>query len=311
MHTELAASLRHLCDRCRGVVPFDESAMRRLVVSLEGDTRYPPTTFGEYYALASALFAGDHRAASRWFERLGRSRPMEVEQRTGPLKDVESCERSALYHRLLMGDTDLDLDILPPPDDVSREFEERYRRGIRLLERTVPELAEEIRAIVHEVVWVVGDPDRETQFDGGSSYRLWGALFLNAEHHPTEEAIVEVVAHESAHSLLFGFCIDEPLVYNDEDELFESPLREDARPMDGIYHATFVSARMHYAMSRVAESDLPSEKARARALEACEEDRRNFEAGYGVVAEHGDLSELGGGLMERAREYMDAAATPG
>ena len=34
--------------------------------------------------------------------------------------------------------------------------------------------------------------------------------------------------------------IDELFVLNPDWERFPSPLREDPRPMDGIYHATFV-----------------------------------------------------------------------
>lgn len=58
----------------------------------------------------------------------------------------------------------------------------------------------------------------------------------------------EVLAHEAGHSLLFGLTVDEPLVLNLDDVLYPSPLREDPRPMDDIYHAAFVSAHMALAM---------------------------------------------------------------
>lgn len=305
MHAELASSLRHVCDVSRDAVTFDASGMDRFIRSLEQGERYGPLVFADYYALVLALRRGDHTDAARRFDRLSRARPVAAELKIEPLKDPRRCEKSAVYQRMMTEGAGVDIAVLPPADDVAHEFEARYRRGMAIMERAIPELAGEVRAIVREVVCVVGDPAKTMQFDGGSHFQLWGALFLNAEFHPTDQAIVEVVAHESAHSLLFGFCTQEPLVYNDDNELYTSPLREDARPMDGIYHATFVSARMHWAMSRLLEAEALPDASRERTLAAIESDRQNFEAGYRVVANHGRLSETGAGLMAAARAYMD------
>jgi HEXXH motif-containing protein len=104
-------------------------------------------------------------------------------------------------------------------------------------------------------VLVVAD-DATMHFEAGSSYRLWGAMLLNAVRRKTRIEIIESVAHENAHSRLFGLCTEEPAVQNPDQELYPSPLRVDPRPMDGVYHATFVSARMHWTMSRVIASGL-------------------------------------------------------
>lgn len=77
--------------------------------------------------------------------------------------------------------------------------------------------------------------------------------------------------------------------------------------MDGIYHATYVSARMHWAMSRLLETDLLEGNARDEAIEARDADAVNFEKGLGVIDEHGRLSPVGEGLLEGAREYLAAA----
>lgn len=311
MHAELGASLAHVCERSRGVVSFDEEGMDRLIRSLSkaDGSRYPPIVFADYYALVRALMQEEHRRAEKLFDRLVRAEPAadSVGQRVRALEDPGRSRVDARYAELLTEELD-DLAVLPPDAATARHFEDRYRRGMDLMEGAMPDLAGEVRGIVHEVMAVVGDPERSVQFDGGSHFQLWGALFLNAERHPNARAIVEVVAHESAHSLLFGFCTEEPLVHNDDTELFDSPLREDPRPMDGIYHATFVVARMHWAMSRLLDSGSLSAEDRQETESARERDRRNFEAGYRVVAEHGELSETGRDLMDGARAYMAAAA---
>ena len=76
----------------------------------------------------------------------------------------------------------------------------------------------------------------------------------------------QALAHESGHNLLFGFCASESLVENADEELFASPLRADPRPMDGVFHATYVVARMHQTLTRLLEANvLDDEPNRSRA----------------------------------------------
>lgn len=306
MHTSLAESIEHLCDVCNGSIDFDAEAIARLVDSLKAGDCYSPILFRDYYVLADALFSDDAPAAATQFERLSHYTPTPHRLGVEILSDPDQDEKSAIYQAMMTGGSGADIAILPPKAEVGEQFVDRFHRGMRLMDEALPELAGEVRAIIREVICVAGDPQKKMQFDGGSHFQLWGALLLNADFHPTEQAIVEVVAHESAHSLLFGFCTDEPLVYNDDDDLYPSPLRRDPRPMDGIYHATFVSARMHWAMSRLLETDSLSDDGRAEAEAAREADRKNFEAGYEVVSSHGDLSETGQRLMAGARAYIDS-----
>lgn len=306
MQMELASSLRHLDEAAEGAVDYDRSALLRLVDDIEGGTPYPATAFESYYRLAYALMEEDQKGAEREFSRLLRMEPRRSDFTIQPLNDPKTCPRSEVYVRCMTHDKSLDMGILPPSEKVFTDFQDRFLRGMDLLERAIPELAGEVRGIVHEVVCLVGDSKHGIQFDGGSHFQLWGALFLNAAFHETDASMVEVIAHESAHSLLFGFCTEEPLVYNDDDELFTSPLRRDPRPMDGIYHATYVSARMHWAMTRLLESGVLSPEDARATTEARIADARNFAAGYEVVKEHGRLSPVGDDLMRGAFEYMES-----
>ena len=83
-------------------------------------------------------------------------------------------------------------------------------------------------------------------------------------------------------------------------------LRADPRPMDGIYHATFVSARMHWAMTHLIRTGLLSSEEVEQARAAARLDAENFHSGYGVVAEHGRLTNIGKALMAGAKAYMDS-----
>jgi HEXXH motif-containing protein len=308
MHRELADSLDHVCEACRGELAFDQPAMDRLITSLREGANFGPGVFARYYELVTAIGAQESGSAIRLFAELAQSRPTPSALEVLALGGAELGDESARYQRMMNADPGVDLGFLPPSPQLAADFKGRLAEGLALLDRSLPELSGEIRAIVRHIVIAANDPSKAYQFDGGSHYQLWGALFLNGCYHPDPVAVVEVLAHESAHSLLFGFCTDEALVENDDDELYPSPLRVDERPMDGIYHATFVAARMHWAMSHLARHESLSREEREQACAAAEADVRNFAAGYGIVAEHGRLTKVGRGLMSSAKAYMDAAA---
>lgn len=306
MHRELAGSLRHVAEESREILAFDLEALTKVIQNLENGVDYPPATFARYYDLVEAIIEDRHEDAERLCGEICVAQPwrngLEVEVLGAPELGAESDR----FIRMMNSDASVDLGFGAPQPEMAAGFRERLSQGLDLLQRGLPELSGEVRAIVREIVIAGGDASKRLQFDGGSHYRLWGALFLNCQFHPNALAVVEALAHESAHSLLFGFCTDLPLVENEDDERFSSPLRTDPRPMEGIYHATFVSARMHWAMTSMAKTDLLTPEARDQALAAAKADARNFYAGYGVLAEHGQLTSLGAGLIAEAKAYMDA-----
>lgn len=308
MHADLAASLSYLSAQSAGVVDHDLAAIATLADGIERGDRHAPLTFADYYDCGSALLAEDWVAAGAAFRRLAGARPVAPGLRIDALRDPAACGRSRRMVDMLLEDDSLDMGVLAPADEVAAAFPARFEAGMALLDAACPELAGEVRALVREVVPIASDRTRKFDLDGGSHYRLWGALFLNAGYHPTPCAMAEVIAHESAHSLLFGFSIDEPLTTNDGAAVYASPLRADPRPMDGIYHATFVSARMHYAMSRLLDSGRLDAAAAAQVRAARGADARNFELGLQVVQQHGELTHAGDALMRAARDYMDIAA---
>lgn len=306
MHRELGLSLEHVCAASGGVIPFDAAALSGLSDRLKNGGPVAPATFARYYDLVTAIQDDDLDAAARLFAELAGAGPGPADMTVHDLGAPTLGAESERYIRMMNGDDTLELGFLPPEPDIATSFRTRLADGFALLDAEIPDLAGEVRAIIREVVIVGSDKTAKYQFDGGSHYQLWGALFLNGNFHPDRVAVAEVLAHESAHSLLFGFCTHEPLVLNDDDDLYASPLRADPRPMDGIYHATFVSARMHWAMTRLAESPRLTAEERDRARAAAAADVTNFRAGHGVVAEHGVLTGVGAGLMDAAKAYMDS-----
>jgi HEXXH motif-containing protein len=186
---------------------------------------------------------------------------------------------------------------------------DRLDSAFALLDAGFPGMAAEIRILLREIVVAAGPEDpKALTFDGASSFMLWGAILLNARGQKTVLDTAQALAHESGHNLLFGLSANGPLVDNPDDELFSSPLRKDPRPMDGVFHATYVVARMHQTLSRLLESSVLDGEQVAAAEADLAIHRRNFDAGDQVVREGGRLTNAGREAIGAARDYMTAAA---
>ena len=176
-------------------------------------------------------------------------------------------------------------------------------------DRGFPEMAAEIRELLFEVVVAAGpiEPGMMT-FDGSSSYMLWGAIMLNATGQSSVLETAQALAHESGHNLLFGQCVNGPLVENGSEESFAHPLRQDPRPMDGVFHAAYVIARMHQTVERLLESGVLDEEQTEAARKDLGLLRRNFEEADSVVRSGGRLTPLGRHAIEAARVHLSVPA---
>lgn len=74
--------------------------------------------------------------------------------------------------------------------------------------------------------------------------------------------------------------------------------------MDGIYHAVYVSARMHHALGRVLSPGVLSPVQMEQAHAACLVHIKSFCEGIATVEAKGRLTELGSALMTEAKSYM-------
>jgi hypothetical protein len=308
MHAGLADSLRQICAASDGKVEFDRVAIERLAGDIEAGRRVSPNAFAIYYELVPALMEGRLEDSRTLFAELARQRPIDLPFSMMALGEPAMAEKEARYLRFMNDDTAYHHVFLPPEAEDLAAFKRQFASVMDLLQRAAPELLAELKALISELILVVGPRNATLHFDGGSSYQLWGALFLNAVRHKTRVDVIDSLAHESAHSRLFGLCTEEAPVANPDDELHPSPLRVEKRPMDGVYHATFVSARMHWAMSRMIASGLLSEEERVLAVKARDDDKHNFEKGYDTVAAHARLTNTGRIALNAALDYMQSAA---
>lgn len=298
-HAELADSLAHLAE----ALPAARASLSGVVARIRAGERLPPCAFGLYFQLAGIAMAGKADRATALAASLAAIPPAAPGLTLSRWGEEDAAYLVSLLCAQDPGARDRYVDV---PEEQGREFRHRLDAGLDLLAAEAPELYGEVTGVVRQVLLARPPEGAKTVFDGASHYQFWGLLMLNPNFHTTPVLVAEVLAHEAGHSLLFGLTTTEPLVFNPDEERFPSPLRTDPRPMDGIYHATFVSARMAWAMERLAESGRLDAEERAAARAAAEADRENFAKGYSVVAEHARLSATGAEIMENARRWITA-----
>ena len=301
MQLELASSLNYIVDACAGESQDIGWALDRPRALLSGKEPLPPRAFGLYFELASALFDSNEPSARWAATQLSAIQPRPPGLLMRRWGSTESADVEAVLALRMGNDVQ---QFTAVSEATAQRFAARVNDGLALLREGAPELHGETTGLLSEILFAQAPAGAVMEFDGASHYQFWGLLLLNPSHHPTPLAVAEVLAHEAGHSLLFGLTIDEPLVLNDDDELFASPLRSDLRPMDGIYHATFVSARMAWAMESLAGSGLLSPADQKHARDEAAKDRANFSAGWETIAQHGRLSATGAQIMENAYRWV-------
>jgi len=306
IHVDLGDSLAHVCERASSEIAFDTETIGTLISRLREGRRHPPAAFGCYFDLVQAVLTDRRHQAEAIFAALATLEPAPREIRILPLDDPAIARHGDLYQRKMDTDPQDPFAMIAPAPQAAAAFAERIRDAIKLLEQAVPALAGEIGELISELVLAVPPSPRFT-FDGGSPHMLWGAAILNIDAHPTRVDLAAAVAHEASHVLLFAMSTDEPLVSDPDNGRYLSPLRTDPRPIDGIYHATFVAARLNWLMRQLGGCDLLSPAEQGVAKAAAQAYASRFEAGDAMIAEHGRPSQTGRTILDIARAHMQAA----
>ena len=308
MRERLGTSLRYIVEQADGRIPIVRPAIEGFLARLaEGPVA--ATIFGAYCDLVLAIDDDRLELAEALLSEIGAAPNRPAELRIRDLADPLLDPIAERYVRLIDSDPASPVAVLPPPAEVAAACRARIAAAFSLLDAGDPALASEIRALIGEIVMAVGPDDpKAPTFDGASAFMLWGAIMLNARGHRTVLEMAQALAHESGHNLLFGLCADGPLVENDDEPRYASPLRADPRPMDGIVHATYVTARMHRAVTQLLRDGVLDGAATAEAQASLAAHRRAFEQGIEVIDRDARLTERGQAIMAGARAHMALGA---
>lgn len=209
-------------------------------------------------------------------------------------------------HFQLLLDTD-PLSPFAPVVPTAEEFlrcEGEIAAGLELMQRTDPTWHDEVKSLLRSIV--LGSPpdsDPENVFNGASSFFLWGAALLSASLSRAPISMVDILVHESSHVLLFGLTFNEGLTRNSGEERYGSPVRPDERPIDGIFHACFVTTRVHLAIRRLLDTGSLHEDDTKLAMQHLQYNDQGGRKSLAILAHHAEPTRVGEAILGELQDY--------
>jgi len=303
----LVRSLEALYARAKPFITHDESDLKDLLNQI-GRGPIRPAVFGTYTDLVESICTDDATSSQRVSDQLLSIQASCGDTRIVTLSDDDlGTDQARRYARLIDDDPEQSIHIQPVAHKAA--MASAVTAALSLIEASTPDLAEEIKALTREMVIV--DPARSpetgdlAQFDGASTFYLWGAIFVKvAGKSPIE--LAQTLAHETGHLLLFGLTMGRSLVENAYDERYDSPLRQDPRPMEGLVHAAYVVARMHYTLASLLKSGGLAANERDQARDQLAGYCSSFFDTLATIEDHARFTRQGAAIFRDAVDYMTA-----
>lgn len=279
----------------------------RATIAIEAVRAHPqdPGVFAAYFDVAHALFAEDLERARTTFD--------ELLERTADLVEFEIVPYSPelgidyeRFPRLVFAEFSAANPMVEPEPELVVRSTQVIRDALDVIADVDPSIRAEIDGLVLRI-FIAGEGETARPFGGGTSLMTWGATFFNVDGHPDGWSTTQFLAHEVLHSVLLGRSVSSPLVENSIHEEYPSPLRQDLRPMDGIYHATLVCGRLVAFNRAWIDGGAMTPEDRARSEQALISNAARFDAGVETIVRDGRLSELGAELLDDSRRLVAAA----
>ena len=235
-------------DNCEHALGLDLARFRSHIVGLPGQTPFHPFWHALCHHLEAGIDAQDPdlvldwlAAMRRWIDRPGKASSPYIESILCESWEVANVKRMRTYDQVdIRGEGTLVWPLLDP--EVIAFHRRNIGEALDLIARFDPELSAEFDAFVVSIRLFSGRVLR-----GETSPATFGAIWLRVPE-PEQDQVsywLEHLSHEVGHLRLEALFMQEALVLNPYDELrFRAPIRDDARSMRGVFHATFVLARI-------------------------------------------------------------------
>jgi HEXXH motif-containing protein len=305
LNATLVKDLRKFCGVAAGALPQAARSAQLAVEQIDPERRLAPFLFGLHQDLRAALVAQDRAAVLSLLDQLVLL-VQSGEHHCGA-RTLRSREQTAV-DRVVAGvvavsygaEGESYAPLLSVAEEQRTQVLDRAQAGADLLAQADPDLSGEADELLSDLVVARGGPE------GITSLKFFGCAQIRVPDLESGAAaqlyFTENIVHETSHLTMYAMMNIDPMMANAELGRYTSPLRRDPRPLYGIYHATFVLARLTRLYSRLAAADhAPS----APALR--DEQRKKFYDGYNTLAANADFTPAGRQVMESCRDLVDSS----
>lgn len=309
IHGRLSESLVHLARSGAVGRKGTAAAMDGLSARIDAGGTIAPERFRHYFALLRAAQEGrPAKAIASACKLVAAGALADRAISVRPMADGVMSRTEQRHVRLDFGSDSLSTSQIGriPDSDVPAVIA-RIEDALTMCGRYAPDSHALLSAVTREIIPVTGRARDGMTFDGCSSVERWGAILINMRKQRSDLGLAETLVHESSHSYLFDLTSLERLTMNRMDERYESPLRLDPRPIDGIFHAVFVLAHMYAFLREVAENQAAPEDLRQEAEEVSARRVVAFNDGYSVLERHAKPTATGRAILKRIRAMVPPA----
>lgn len=237
-----------LLEACDAKLSLGITQLRRDFADYPIDKRWSPGVHVLFTDLARSMVSGNVGAIFDCIMKLKiglSSLPLDAQLSTSSILS-EAWEETYVSHLRAYDQKDMHgrLTIARPflDDEIISFHQQNISAALEMIKLHDIEVAHEIHDFVTSIKIFHGRVLR-----GDTSNRSYGAIWLRVPE-PEDDQVgywIEHIVHEVAHMRLELFRELDPAVLNPRSEKkFKAPIRDDPRHMQGVFHATFVLARM-------------------------------------------------------------------
>ncbi|MGE0231555.1 MAG: HEXXH motif-containing putative peptide modification protein [Flavobacteriaceae bacterium] len=304
----LADSLQYVFERAGKPLGLDGERCDAAVKNVRLH-RQMPQVFSSYYQLVFAIKQNRLEEAATLARELLAATGEEPEFKIEPYDRETLGEDFERFPRLLFAEDGENLRMGPIGPQLFAETKERLATALALLAEVDAKSHQEIHDLwVRLYVARGSDKPNALSFGGVTSFMVWGGGFMNADAFKPVWTAAQFLVHEITHALLFAISTSDPLVRNPLDKSYKSPLRPEPRPMDGIFHATVVCARMIDFNRMCIDQNRLDARSRDEMARQIPDLARRFHDGVDVVRREGMLSDRASLLIEQSCATVSKAA---
>jgi hypothetical protein len=306
VRSQLADSIAHVAAQVGGHLTIDRGQLDATLNHIR-ERRQDPGVFARYFDLVLAVTERDFARADRLTTEIVELSRQPVAFSIRPYDHRVLGDDFDRFPRLLFSEFSTGNPLATPAKAHFADCRSKLLEAIEIIGDVDPKIHDEVQALLVRI-YVAAENADARRFGGVTSLMVWGATFINADAHRTTADMVHFLVHEITHSLIFGLSCGDPLVLNSPTESYPAPLRADRRPMDGIYHATLVCARLAEFDRAWLHSGRMTRLASESVKRSADDSMERFRRGVSVIDEHGKLSERGRILLDRSRHALSLHA---
>ncbi len=307
----LAGSLNHIFERTTDVLPLEPSSVEAALKRIRSQ-RVNPSVFARYFDLVFAVSAEDWGRAERIASEVIKLVHNPIDFEILPYSKEALGDDYERYPRLVFASFSDGNPMSTPEPKLFEAYQQKIHLALDIVRLEDPSIAEEIDELISRIIVAERNSDgvNSKGFGGVTSLMVWGAMFVNANHYSTLPLVVTFLVHEVTHAVLFGdnYGTAVSLVQNPAEDSFPSPLRSDLRPMDGIFHATLVCARVALFLRQWVDNGRINSKYVEWANLQWKFNSEAFSNGLGTIRKHGCLSDRAWELLERGESEIKGCA---